>query len=95
MDYIKKDDRTQGEKDKTIGFWVANDSFLSGWVYAPGRSLFACPVFDRADSETVELRFIKRNEFKYVRFVGKNWRPKLYDGDHLHIYNGKSFRYAL
>lgn len=95
MDYIKKDDRTQEEKDRTIGFWVATDKFLSGWGHAPRRSLVACPVFDNADSEAVELRFIKRNEFKYVRFVGEDYRPKLYAGDHLHIYNGKSFRYAL
>lgn len=93
---VVRDDRTAEERDATIGFWVATDSFLSGWGQAKGRSLVACPVVSAADREVVEQRFDRRGEFKRVRYCsGKEYRPRLGPGDHLHIYNTSSFRYAL
>lgn len=96
MEYTIQDDRTPEEKAKTIGFMVATDRFLSGWGNAPGRSIVAVPVVSFSDRETVENRLNLRNEMKRVRFVGPSYRPRLYPGDHLHIYNTKhSFRYPV
>lgn len=94
---VRQDDRTPEEKAATIGFWVATDRFMSGWGQALGKSICACPVISSEDADIVERRFRSRTEFKYIRFVGgKNYYPKLNDGDHLHIYDTKtSFRYAL
>ena len=96
-DYIIKDDRTEEEKEKTIGFWVAKDKFLSGWGEAPGRSLVACPVVSYPDMYEVGKRFNSRGEFIYIKWIEENtYTPKLKPGDHLHIYNTKkSFRYPL
>ena len=95
-DYIRQDDRTLEERQHTVGFWVATDSFMSGWGLAKGRSLVACPVFGPDDSDAVERRFRLRREFKRVRYVaGPTFYPRLYSGDHLHIYDATSFRYAL
>lgn len=91
-----QDDRTEEEKAATIGFWVANDKAMSGWGRAQGRSIVACPVVSSPDCDIVRKRFQYRDEFRYVRFVDKSWRPKLRQGDHLHIYDTKtSFRYSL
>ena len=91
-----QDDRTPEEKAATIGFWVAKDKALSGWGKAPGRSIVACPVVSSPDCDIVQKRFQYRDEFRYVRFVGADWLPKLRQGDHLHIYDTKhSFRYSL
>jgi len=93
---MTQDDRTPEEVAATIGFWVATDSFMSGWGCAPGRSLVACPVVSSEDSDAVERRFRLRPEFKRVRFCLANYRPKLSDRDHLHIYDTRtSFRYPL
>ena len=93
---VIEDDRTPEEKAATIGFWVATDSFMSGWGGGLRRSLVACPCVSSEDCDKVETRFRRRSEFKRVRFVGRDYRPKLSDGDHLHIYDTKSsFRYAL
>jgi hypothetical protein len=90
-----EDDRTAEEKTATIGFWVATDRFMSGWGEALGTSYVACPVVDWNDADEVEKRFRSRSEFKRVRYCAKNWRPKLHDGDHLHIYAMDSFRYPM
>ena len=95
-DYIRQDDREPEERQHTVGFWVATDKFMSGWGMAKGRSLVACPVFGADDADQVERRFRLRREFLRVRFVpGDTFYPKLYAGDHLHIYDGRSFRYPL
>ena len=95
-DYIRIDDREPEEKQHTIGFWITTDRFMSGWGQAKGRSLVACPIFGSGDRDTVERRFRLRNEFQRVRYVsGQTFYPRLYSGDHLHIYDGTSFRYAL
>ena len=95
--YIIKDDRTEKEKEKTIGFWVATDKALSGWGNAPGRSLVACPVVSHHDMYEVGKRFNSRDEFRYIKWIErKTYNPKLKPGDHLNIYDTKkSFRYAL
>lgn len=93
---IRQDDRSPEEKAATIGFWVATDRFLSGWGDAQGISYVACPVVSEEDSARVETRFRLRREFKRVRFVGATWRPRLREGDHLHIYDTTaSFRYPI
>lgn len=96
MAYIRCDDRTPEQVAQTIGFWVATDAFLSGWGQAKGRSIVACPVRSSEDSDAVEKRFRSRREFKRVRYVcGSKFYPKLYAGDHLHIYDFESFRYPM
>ena len=82
---IIHDRRSPGEAEATIGFIVATDTFMSGWGKAPGRSLFAIPV--RTSDEWDEtLRFMHgRSDMKYVREVGRDYRPRLYAGDHLSI----------
>ena len=83
--YSIDDKRTKEEKENTIGYIVANDSFMSGWGNAPGRSIFAIPVNTWHQFEIVENNMRNRSEMKYVRQCGRNWRPKLRDGDHLSI----------
>ena len=91
----KRDDRTLDEHVHTIGFWVATDSFMSGWGLAPGRSIVAVPFKDADDAATIEHRLRLRSEMKRIRMVGPDYCPRLYPGDHLHIYDFKSFRYPL
>ena len=79
------DRRTEEDKAATIGFVVATDSFMSGWGEARGRSLFAVPVRNWAEAVTVENNMRARSEMKRVRVVGKDYRPRLYPGDHLSI----------
>lgn len=96
MSYTIVDDRTSEEKEKTRGFVVATDRFLSGWGEAAGRSLVAVPFSDADDCARVETRLRLRDEMLRVRIVGPAYRPHLHPGDHLHIYNLRdSFRYAL
>jgi len=94
---VRVDDRTSSEVEKTIGFWVATDKFLSGWGMAKGgRSIVACPVVSKEDSDKVERRFQLRKEFIRVRFVsGNKYFPHLRTNDHLHIYTTDAFRYPL
>lgn len=91
-----EDDRTEEEIKQTIGFWVATDKAMSGWGQAPRKSYVACPVTSADDSDIVEKRFRYRTEFIRVRYItGRRYYPKMREGDHLHIYNTKSFRYDL
>ena len=87
---IIDDRRTPEEIEQTAGFYIATDSFMSGWGLAPGRSLFAVPVTvaELSDGETckrIEERMERRPEFKRVRFVLRSYRPRLSDGDHLSL----------
>lgn len=95
--FIIEEDRTAEEVQKTIGFVVATDKFMSGWGNAEGRSLIAVPFTSEEDREKVLRRIARRSEMKRVRTVrGKEFKPRLNSGDHLHIYDTtKSFRYAL
>lgn len=82
-----QDDRTPEEKAATVGFVVATDNFMSGWGQAPGRSLVAVPVTSYEDEKAVTEVLERRHEMKRVRFCMKSYRPRLFDGDHLHIYD--------
>ena len=94
-DYTIKDDRTDAEKDVTIGFVVATDKFLSGWGDATGgRSIVARPVRDTQECDRVMQLFEDRDDFKHVRYAsGSAYKPRLRNADHLHIYNFDSFNY--
>ena len=93
MSYEIVDDRTPAEKVATVGFMVATDRFMSGWGQAPGRSLVAVPVTSSEDLDAVRHVLESRPEMLRVRFCLASYRPRLYDGDHLHIYNTQtSFR---
>lgn len=81
-----EDRRTEEQKNITVGFVVATDSFLSGWGSAPDRSLYAVAFTTEKQRQIVERHMQKRNDFKRVRVVyGKEYRPKLSNGDHLSI----------
>ena len=84
------DRRTPEEIEQTAGFLVATDSFMSGWGKAQGRSLFAIPltseeINDGMTYNRIEERMERRPEFKRVRFVLRDYRPRLSEGDHLSI----------
>ncbi len=89
---IKQDDRSPADVKRTIGFWVATDSFMSGWGEAPGRSIVAVPFVNADDATTVERQLRLRHEMKRLRMVGPDYQPKLRDGDHYHVYGLNSFR---
>lgn len=93
MDYIIDDRRSVEDKAETIGFVVATDSSMSGWGKALGRSIFAVPCNSWDQVKIVEANMHERTEMNYVRTVGKNWRPKLRDGDHLSIRNAEECCY--
>ena len=82
---VVHDRRTPEECAATIGYIVGTDRFMSGWGRAPGRSLFAIPV--RTSEEWSEtLQFMHgRNDMLRVREVGRDYRPRLFVGDHLSI----------
>lgn len=82
---VVDDQRTTPEKNMTVGFVVANDSFLSGWGPASRRSIFAVPFRGYEEAKIVEENMRARSEMKYVRVVSKNYRPHLLPGDHLSI----------
>jgi hypothetical protein len=63
------DDRAPDEVDKTIGYVIATDRFLSG-TSCEGRSLVACPVTSDEDCEVVYRAFRKKPEFLRVRRKG-------------------------
>jgi hypothetical protein len=79
------DRRTDTDKAKTVGFVVATDRFMSGWGQAPGRSYFAIPLRSWDEADVVRENMEARSEMKRVRVVGKDYRPKLHEGDHLSI----------
>ena len=83
--YTIDDRRTEEDKARTVGFVVANDSFMSGWGQAPGRSIFAVPFRSWTEASIVEDNMRHRSEMKYVRVVGKAYRPRLRAGDHFSI----------
>jgi len=93
---IIKDDRTAEEVQKTVGFVVATDSFMSGWGDAPGKSIVAVPVTSDKDKAWVQTVMGNRSEMKRIRFAyGSSYKPRLGQDDHLHIYNTKnSFRHC-
>ena len=80
-----QDRRTPEEVAATVGFIVATDRFMSGWGHAPGRSLFAVPFRAWEDVEKIRQWLDARPEMLRVRVVGKHYRPKLREGDHLSI----------
>lgn len=91
---IRVDDRTEEQRQQTWGFVVATDSFMSGWGRADGgRSLYAVAVPDETRADDVEWRMDHRDEFKRVRVCLPDWRPRLYDSDHLHIVWDTQFSY--
>ena len=95
-DYTIKDDRTDAEKDVTIGFVVATDAFMSGWGNAKnGRSIVARPIRDTEECDRLMRLFEDRDEFKRVRYAsGRDYNPRLRGCDHLHIYNFDTFNYG-
>lgn len=85
MKTIIDDRRTEEEKATTWGFVVATDSFMSGWGMAPGRSYLAVPVRSPREAMVVADNMRHRSEMRRVRTVGRDWRPRLREGDHLSI----------
>ena len=78
-----EDHRTEEDKALTWAFVVATDSFLSGWGKAPRRSLFAVPVKDHKQADTVIDNMNNRSDMKRPRLVSN--LPRLKPGDHLSI----------
>ena len=99
MSFVIKDDRTDSEIEATVYFVVATDSVLSGWGHAKGgRSIVARPVRDVGEADEVAHWMRSCTEFKRVRIVrgiersdGRHYRPKMYNNDHLHIYEMTGF----
>ena len=65
---------------------------------AESRHLYGYGIgFDAVDSRDLDRKlgnFERRPEFKRVRIAaGKQYRPRLRSGDHLHIYGVRSFTY--
>ena len=94
-DYTIKDDRTEADKQVTIGFVVATDKALSRWGGAEGgRSIVARPIRDTEECDRVMRLFEDREDFKRVRYAsGSEYKPRLRSGDHLHIYGFDTFNY--
>lgn len=97
VQYTLVDDRTEEEVNKTKGFVIATDNFMSGWGQAPGKSIIAVPFVSADDMDVIMLRMNRRTEMKRIRCVrGKHYKPRLSANDHLHIYNTTdSMRYPL
>lgn len=88
MAYIIKDHRTRDTRPvSSVGLWmVVTDKVMSGWGMAPNRSLVAYP----ADGDHRQLAALYefcdgRSDFIRVRTNLK--LPRLYNGDHLSIYD--------
>jgi len=79
------DDRTPEEIVATVGFVVATDDYMSGWGNAPRRSIYAIPLMDWNQVDTVRENFGRARHMKRVRLCGRDWRPRLVEGDHLKI----------
>ena len=82
---MRDDRRTPEDKQRTVGFVVGTDRFMSGWGLAPGRSLFAVPFASWDDGKRIEEWMDSRGDMQRVRLVGKAYRPRMYAGDHLSI----------
>ena len=86
MPEVLKDDRTPEQKKTHTVLVVGTDRFMSGWGNAPGTSYAAWACLP-ADTETIAHRIRARSDMKRVRVVdSRNYRPKLRQGDHFHIY---------
>ena len=79
------DDRTPEEIVATVGFVVATDQFMSGWGKASRRSIYAIPLMDWNQLDTVRDNFDEHDNMKRVRVCGRDWHPRLVIGDHLKI----------
>lgn len=95
-----KDDTSKADKQASIGYVVARDTFLSGWGEAKhGKSYVARPVRSDEELKMVKEAFEEREEFKNVRFVlgevdkegCRIHKPRLGQNDHLHIYGYNTF----
>ena len=95
MPYTIQDDRTEADKDVTIGFVVATDKCLSGWGGATGgHSIVARPIRDTQECDRVVALFEDRDDFLRVRYAsGSEYKPRLQSEDHLHIYGFDTFNY--
>jgi hypothetical protein len=83
---VVNDRRTPEQREATVGFVVATDSFMSGWGQASRVSYVAVPLPNHGDMpHIVEANMRARSEMKRVRFVAADWRPRLRAGDHLSI----------
>ena len=99
MNYVIEDERTDKEKKDTIGFIVAIDKFLSN-NFCEGKSRVARPIRFSDDLGKILYLFHNTENFKHVRYVpgtqsekGRNYKPSMNYGDHLHIYNFNSFNH--
>lgn len=84
-------------QDRPVAWVIATDSFLSGWGYAPNRSLFAVACHNEDEIGTVETNMRLRGDMKRPRIVTKMRRDgqpaiKLYEGDHLSLRDHASAR---
>ena len=80
------DKRSTDDREATVWYVVATDSFMSGWGQAQGSSYFAVPCKDLEQARIVEDNMEHRSEMKRVRLVlARTYRPKLRSGDHLSI----------
>ena len=68
---------------KPAGYVVAEDSAMSGWGQAPGRSLFALAVETTEEIDILLENFERRPEMKRVRF--NHNLPRIRKGDHLSV----------
>ena len=80
------DDRRLGN-DGVWAFVVFTDTFMSGWGKAPRRSIFAIPVSNPRQAETVLASGKRRTEMHRGRIVKDIRRIRLFAGDHLSIRN--------
>jgi hypothetical protein len=79
------DRRTLQDHVDTEWYVVATDSFMSGWGEAPGRSIYAVPCRSLEQAKIVLDNMQDRTEMKRPRLVGKDYRPRLRDGDHYSV----------
>lgn len=87
------DSRTPDQHVQTSCYVVATDSFMSGWGMTPGRSYYAVACESYSEAMDVRSRMSHRSDFKRVRIVLHNWRPRLHSGDHLAIRPAAEFTY--
>jgi len=77
----------QDDTDGSIpwGWVVCTDSFLSGWGYCPGRSLYALAVSNARQANIVAHNARARSDMKRVRFMRNVRGLRLKAGDHLRM----------
>jgi hypothetical protein len=83
-----QDHRTRDTRPiKEIDAWyVATDRIMSGWGHAPRRSLVAYPrPTNRRDAQRLGDWLSNRDDFQRVRI--NSALPRLYEGDHLCLYD--------